>query len=67
LFLNSTTKEQKRLSYTIYAVNGQLVKSGNVILNSGKETISISELVKGVYEITFMADKHSSSFKFIKE
>jgi PKD repeat protein len=67
LFLNSTTKEQKRVSYTIYAVNGQLVKSGNVILNSGKETISISELVKGIYEITFIADKHSSSFKFIKE
>ncbi len=67
LFLNSTTKEQKRVSFTIYAVNGQLIKSGNVILNSGKETISISELVKGIYEITFIADKHSASFKFIKE
>ena len=67
LFLNSATKEQKRVSFTIYAVNGQLVKSGNVILNSGKETISISELVKGIYEITFIADKHSANFKFIKE
>lgn len=67
LFLNSIIKEQKRISYTIYVVNGQLVKSGNVVLNSGKETISISELSKGIYEITFIADKQSSSFKFIKE
>ena len=67
LFVNTNAKEVKSLAFIIYAVNGQLVKQGRVTLNAGKETISITDLAKGVYEINFTADKHSSSLKFIKE
>ena len=67
LFVNTNAKEVKSLAFTIYAVNGQLVKQGSITLNSGRETISIVDLTKGVYEINFTANKHSSSLKFIKE
>ena len=67
LFVNTNTKEVKSLAFAIYAVNGQLVKQGRITLNIGKETISIVDLAKGVYEINFTENKHASSLKFIKE
>ncbi len=67
LFLNTNSKEQKSVLYVVYSVNGQLVKQGNVTLNSGKESISITDLSKGVYEIKVSVDKNTAIFKFIKE
>ena len=66
LYVNSSAKEFNKVSYTIYSVKGQLVKSGDILLNN-KESVSISDLASGVYEIKFSINQSNSVYKFIKE
>jgi hypothetical protein len=66
IFINTLLKEPKSISYQIYAITGQVVKSGSITLNN-KESISISDMAAGVYEIKFSTNQSSSSYKFIKE
>ncbi|MBP8067530.1 MAG: T9SS type A sorting domain-containing protein, partial [Pedobacter sp.] len=66
LFINSSSIDAKKGNYTIYSVKGQLVKSGDIILNN-KESISLSDLAAGIYEIQFQINQSKSSYKFIKE
>ena len=66
LYINSSAKELKKVSFTIYSIKGQLIKSGEVLLNN-KESISISDLSAGIYEIKLSINQTKSSCKFIKE
>ena len=66
LFVNSNIKEQKKIRYSIFSVKGQLIKSGDILLNN-REIISLSDLSAGFYEIRFTSDKANSSYKFVKE
>lgn len=66
LYINSSIKELKKVNFTIYSVKGQLIKSGDLLLNN-KESISLSDLAPGVYEIRFNSNNASSIYKFIKE
>lgn len=66
LYINSSVKDLKKISYTIYSVKGQLVKSGDVLLNNN-ETISLSDISTGVYEIRFNSNQANSTYKFVKE
>lgn len=66
LYVNSSGKELKKVSFTIYSIKGQLIKSGDLLLNT-KESISLSDLAPGVYEIRFTSNNASSVYKFIKE
>ncbi len=66
IFINSLLKEPKAVNYSIYALSGQLVKTGAFNLNN-KESISISDLAAGVYEIKFNINQSTSSYKFMKE
>lgn len=66
LYINSSIKDTKKVSFTIYSVKGQLIKSGDLVLNS-KESISLSDLAPGVYEIRLNNNQASSIYKFIKE
>jgi photosystem II stability/assembly factor-like uncharacterized protein len=66
IFINTLLKEPKSVSYSIFSMTGQVVKNGSIILNN-KESISISELAAGVYEIRFSINQSNSAYKFIKE
>lgn len=66
LYINTSVKEIKKVSFTIYSIKGQLIKSGDLVLNS-KESISISDLSPGVYEIRININQTSATHKFIKE
>ena len=66
LFINSNEKDNKKVNYAIYSIKGQLIKSGELLLNN-KESISISDLSMGVYEIKLNINQLQSTFKFIKE
>ena len=66
IFINSLLKEPKSVSYLIYSMTGQVVKNGTVTLNN-KESISISDMAAGVYEIKFNIDQSTATYKFIKE
>lgn len=66
LYVNSNVKEQKKISYTIYSMKGQLIKSGEILLNN-RESISLSDISSGVYEIRFITTQSSSTYKFIKD
>ena len=66
LFVNTAEKEFKKVNFSIYSIKGQLVKSGELLLNN-KESISISDLSAGVYEIKLNVNQQHTSFKFIKE
>ena len=66
LYINSSVKDTKKVSFAIYSVKGQLIKSGDLVLNS-KESISLADLAPGVYEIRFNNNQASSIYKFIKE
>ena len=66
LFINASSIDAKKGNYTIYSMKGQLVKSGDIILRD-KESISLSDLAAGVYEIQFQINQSKSSYKFIKE
>ena len=66
LSINSLTKEFTKVRFTIYAVTGQVVKNGELVLNS-KETINVSSLPSGVYEIKVEIDQTAVNYKFMKE
>jgi hypothetical protein len=66
IYINSLLKEPKSVSYIIYAMTGQVVKNGTITLNN-KESISVSDLASGVYEIKFNVNQSSSTYKFVKE
>jgi PKD repeat protein/photosystem II stability/assembly factor-like uncharacterized protein len=66
IYINSLLKEPKSVSYIIYAMTGQAVKNGTITLNN-KESISVSDLASGVYEIKFNVNQSSSTYKFVKE
>ncbi|MES2513409.1 MAG: T9SS type A sorting domain-containing protein [Bacteroidota bacterium] len=66
LFVNSAVKIQKMMNYTIFSVQGQMIKTGSINLNTS-ETISISDLSAGTYEIRFNNDQSSAVYKFIKQ
>lgn len=66
LYINSSVKDLKKVSFTIYSVKGQLIKSGELLLNN-KESVSLSDIAPGVYEIKFNSNNASSTYKFIKE
>ncbi len=66
MYINSSVKDLKKISYTIYSIKGQLIKSGEALLNN-RETLSLSDLSTGVYEIRFTSDRANSTYKFVKE
>lgn len=66
IYINSLLKEPKSVSYVIYAMTGQVVKNGSITLNN-QESISVSDLAAGVYEIKFNVNQSSSTYKFVKE
>jgi PKD repeat protein len=66
LFINGNEKDNKKANYSIYSIKGQLIKSGELFLNNN-ESISISDLSAGVYEIKVSINQTNSSYKFIKE
>jgi PKD repeat protein len=66
LFINVIGSASKNVNYSIYSIKGQLIKNGELLLNN-KESISISDLAAGVYEIKISMKETNSSFKFIKE
>jgi len=66
VFINSLVKEPKSVSYMIYSMSGQLVKNGTLTLNS-RESISVSDLASGVYEIKFNVNQSNSTYKFVKD
>jgi PKD repeat protein len=66
LFVNASEKEFKKVNFSIYSIKGQLVKTGELLLNN-KESISISDLSAGVYEIKLYINQIQSTLKFIKE
>ena len=66
LYINTTSKEAKRAGFVIYNVKGQMIKSGELFLKD-KESISVSDLLSGVYEIKITSDKSNIAYKFIKE
>jgi hypothetical protein len=66
LFINVIGSDSKNVNYSIYSIKGQLIKSGELLLNN-KESISISDLSAGVYEIKVSINQTNASYKFIKE
>ncbi|MES2763337.1 MAG: T9SS type A sorting domain-containing protein [Bacteroidota bacterium] len=66
IFVNSPVRVQKTFNYTIYSVRGQVVKNGTINLNAN-ESIVISDLSAGTYEIKFNNDQSAAAYKFIKE
>jgi PKD repeat protein len=66
IYVNSKLKEAKSINYFIYSVSGQLVKNGTINLNN-RESISVSDIAAGIYEIKFNSNQANSSYKFIKE
>lgn len=66
IFVNTSLKQQTAVNYSIYAVSGQLVKSGIIILNNN-QSISINDIASGVYEIKFTLNQLNTSHKFVKE
>ena len=65
IYVNSLLKEPKSVSYVIYSMTGQVVKNGTITLNN-TESISISDIASGVYEIKFNVNQLTSTYKFIK-
>ncbi len=66
IYISSQMKESTTVQYSIYSMLGQVVKSGSLNL-TGAESISISDVAPGVYEITFIANDKKSTYKFVKE
>ena len=60
----NTNNELKNCNWTIYNVNGQLIKSGNGITNVF--SINTSELVNGFYVIVLKSDGNNQVVRFIK-
>jgi len=66
IYINSPVMVQKSINYSIYSVQGQITKSGVINLNSN-ESINISDLSAGTYEIKFYNNQSASTYKFIKQ
>ena len=66
IFISSKLKENKVISYSIYSLLGQEVKSGSINLNTN-EAVNIADLKPAMYEIKLQNNKATSSFKFMKE
>ena len=66
IFINSLLKEPKSVSYMIYSMTGQLVKNGTITLNNN-ESIVVSDLASGVYEIKFNVSQSATTHKFVKD
>jgi hypothetical protein len=66
IYISSQIKKSTTAQYSIYSMLGQVVKSGSLNLN-GTESISISDIAPGVYEIKFIANDKKSTYKFVKE
>lgn len=66
IYISSQIKKSTTVQYSIYSMLGQIVKSGSLSL-SGAESISISDIASGVYEIKFIANDKKSTYKFVKE
>ncbi len=66
IYINSPVLVQKSINYSIYSVQGQITKSGVINLNSN-ESINISDLSAGTYEIKFYNNQSASTYKFIKQ
>lgn len=67
LTINTYKKESTTISYKILTVLGQEVKTGKLNFKGNNETISISDLAKGMYEISFQLENNKATYKFIKE
>ena len=60
----NTNNELKNCNWTIYNVNGQLIKSGNGVTNVFN--INTSELVNGFYIIVLKSDGNNQVVRFVK-
>jgi hypothetical protein len=68
IYLSFKNKEAKTISYTITNTLGQLVKRGEMrAIESERSSISLEKIATGVYNITFLSDAASVTYKFVKQ
>lgn len=63
IYLSSHTNQLKTCVYSLYDVSGKLVKSGSL----NNDSINVSDLSKGIYQLVLQSDKDLLSKKLIIE
>lgn len=64
VFISSVDLDDSFTSYSIYSLDGKLVKTGNYVLN---QPILVSDLANGLYSITISSVQRNVHSRFVKQ